>query len=100
MRLFGHTWPGKAFYGEKLLLLAKRDDVSYFQFPALRRFPGLIHAIGCRRGGESRRPFDTMNLGKDVGDDPKSVTANRNLWRRVTGGGATTTLLLVGSSEI
>ena len=87
MRLFGHTWPEKAFYGEKPLLLVKRENVSYFQFPALNRFPGLMHAIGCRRGGESLRPFDGMNLGKDVGDDPESVTANRNLWRRVTGGG-------------
>lgn len=31
-----------------------------------------------RRGGVSRAPFDSFNLGDHVGDDPKAVAANRS----------------------
>jgi len=30
-----------------------------------------------RRGGRSRSPYDTFNLGDHVGDDPEAVAANR-----------------------
>ncbi len=35
------------------------------------------HAFTTREGGASAHPFDTLNLGRAVGDDPQAVRANR-----------------------
>ena len=32
-----------------------------------------------RHGGVSKAPFDTLNLGDHVGDDPEKVARNRSL---------------------
>lgn len=37
----------------------------------------VIHAFTTRIGGVSRPPYDTLNMGLHVGDDPKSVIENR-----------------------
>jgi YfiH family protein len=40
--------------------------------------PQAVHALFTTRvGGGSRSPFDTLNLGDHVGDDPQSVASNR-----------------------
>jgi YfiH family protein len=69
------------------MLLIKKEDTFIFQFEALTGFSGLTHAVGCRRGGSSRAPFDGMNLSLGVGDDPQAVAANRRHLQRLTGGG-------------
>lgn len=38
---------------------------------------GLVHGFSTRRGGVSRPPFDTLNVGIRVGDDPDRVRENR-----------------------
>ena len=38
-----------------------------------------------RRGGRSRSPYDTLNLGDHVGDDPADVAANRSRVARELG---------------
>lgn len=38
------------------------------------------HGFTCRAGGASAAPFDTLNLGDLVGDDPAAVAEN---WRRL-----------------
>lgn len=38
---------------------------------------GLRYALTDRLGGTSAAPFDALNLGDHVGDDPASVEANR-----------------------
>jgi YfiH family protein len=44
------------------------------QWPA----PAAVHAVcTTRAGGHSRPPYDSLNLGDHVGDDPQSVAANR-----------------------
>jgi YfiH family protein len=40
-----------------------------------------------RRGGRSRSPYDTFNLGDHVGDDPADVAANRSRVARELGVG-------------
>jgi len=37
---------------------------------------GLVHAIFTRLGGTSREPFDTLNVGRSVGDDQAAVAQN------------------------
>lgn len=38
---------------------------------------GIPHAFTLRRGGTSRPPFDSLNLGFSTGDEPARVLANR-----------------------
>jgi YfiH family protein len=45
--------------------------------------PPVVRArVTTRRGGVSRAPFDSFNLGTHVGDSPEAVAANRALLRR------------------
>ena len=37
----------------------------------------VIHAFGTRLGGVSQPPFESLNLGMSVGDDPEAVRENR-----------------------
>lgn len=39
--------------------------------------PNLVHGVFTRRGGVSRPPFDSLNVGFGVGDDPAAVRENR-----------------------
>lgn len=41
--------------------------------------PGVRVAVTGRGGGVSEPPYDTLNLGRSVGDDPAAVTRNRVL---------------------
>ena len=47
--------------------------------------PGVMYMFSGRGGGVSAAPFDTMNLGRSVGDDPAAVTANRRLAAQACG---------------
>jgi copper oxidase (laccase) domain-containing protein len=38
-------------------------------------------AVSDRSGGTSRPPYDALNLGDHVGDDPSAVAANRSPMR-------------------
>jgi YfiH family protein len=40
--------------------------------------PDLVHGVFTRLGGVSRPPFDSLNVGFGIGDDPAAVTKNRN----------------------
>jgi YfiH family protein len=51
--------------------------VDLLTSPALRGFP---HGFTTRRGGVSRAPWDALNLGGAVGDDPAAVAEN---WSRL-----------------
>lgn len=56
--------------------------MSYIQSPLLAGFP---HGFTTRRGGGSKPPFDSLNLGGAVGDDASSVAGNWALVERETG---------------
>ncbi len=57
--------------------------VEYWSFTAAH--PGVRAAFSTRRGGTSERPFDTLNLGRHVGDDPRRVDENRRRWQEALG---------------
>lgn len=44
--------------------------------------PWLRACATTRQGGVSLPPYDSMNLGEHVGDDPRAVRANRDLLRQ------------------
>lgn len=50
------------------------DDLIWLQGPD---WPGVSVRFSTRRGGTSASPFDSMNLGTHVGDDPVAVAENR-----------------------
>lgn len=53
------------------------DGLAYYEFESMSA--GQVrHALFTRLGGISKPPFDTLNLGMSVGDDPSSVAANRD----------------------
>ncbi len=39
----------------------------------------MTHGVFSRRGGTSRAPFESLNLGGNVGDDPQSVRSNHEI---------------------
>ena len=51
-------------------------SIRYYTFDLLDE-AGLLHAVFTRQGGVSPNPWDSMNLGGTVGDDPDRVAQNR-----------------------
>ncbi|MCC6803404.1 MAG: peptidoglycan editing factor PgeF [Anaerolineae bacterium] len=49
------------------------DRLVYYQFEMWR---GVTHGVFTRKGGDSVAPFASLNLGGNVGDDPRAVRAN------------------------
>lgn len=48
--------------------------------------PAHVHAcMSTRVGGNSVAPWDSLNLGDHVGDDPAHVQANRRRWQQTLG---------------
>ncbi len=58
------------------MFFEKRHGLFVGRFPAWAGKPGLRHAFSTRRGGVSRPPFGTLNLGLNTEDDPVSVREN------------------------
>ncbi len=54
----------------------EKDGLRFFGFPSLSA-AGLHHGIVTRRGGISRAPYESLNMGSSVGDDPQAVVENR-----------------------
>ncbi len=50
---------------------------DFLVFGHLRQFPGLVHGVFTRAGGNSTGRFSGLNLGMNCGDDPEIVRANR-----------------------
>ena len=63
----------------------RKNDLAYYQFDNLRYCDGVTHGIFTRRGGISQAPFDSLNVGAMVGDDPEHVEANRRTIAAVAG---------------
>src|SRR5687767_5607310 len=46
---------------------------------------GFVNGFSLRTGGASDPPFDTLNLGRSVGDDPDRVAENRRRFAAALG---------------
>ena len=53
-----------------------QEKVSFWRSPLLSQ-PGIVHGFSNRWGGVSPAPFDSLNLGLHVGDNPDAVRENR-----------------------
>lgn len=54
----------------------RNSGLTFYQFDL---WPDLVHGIFTRSGGTSRSPWASLNLGGNVGDDPKAVRRNHEL---------------------
>ncbi len=52
------------------------NGVCYYTFDCLKDSGTVVHAISTRHGGISPAPFQTLNLSRTVGDDPRNVACN------------------------
>lgn len=64
------------------LISTTTNGIPCFQFPHFSGLPGLHHGIFTRKGGVSRAPFESLNVGLGVGDTPEHVKQNRRLVSR------------------
>lgn len=57
------------------------DGLVYYRFSDLP----VVHGVFTRHGGVSAPPWDSLNMGGTVGDDPEAVRRNHALMWRVLG---------------
>ncbi|MBW4436271.1 MAG: peptidoglycan editing factor PgeF [Pleurocapsa minor GSE-CHR-MK-17-07R] len=53
----------------------EKDGLVFYQFEQWRDAP-IRHGLFTRLGGTSSAPFDSLNMGGNIGDDPLNVRAN------------------------
>jgi len=56
-----------------------REGITFLSFDLLEKETEVLHAVTTRQGGKSLPPFDSLNLGLHVGDDPERVIGNYEL---------------------
>ncbi len=68
------------------------------RFASLAGLHWLVHAVSTRQGGVSREPFESLNVGLHVGDDPEAVLENRR--RLCEAAGVTLDSLVAGAQVL
>ena len=58
--------------------LKTKNGLPYFEIPEIAKFGWIRHAFLTRKGGVSLCPYDTLNLGKNNGDQEENVIQNKN----------------------
>jgi YfiH family protein len=61
------------------MILNEAGGVPYYVFETLADREQLVHAVFTRLGGVSAPPYQALNVGHSVGDDPHAVEANHDL---------------------
>ncbi len=74
---------------------------AFYQFEQWPEGNGLVHGIFTRQGGVSVAPWESLNVGSTVGDDPQAVQRNRELMYAALGvdGSRACTVWQVHSAE-
>lgn len=57
--------------------IVKKENIELVKFANLSKFDQILHFVSTRKGGESEKPFNELNLGLHVGDDKTLVLQNR-----------------------
>ncbi len=64
---------------------ARRGEPAEDSWRPFELAPGVLAVFTSRHGGVSDPPFDSLNLGGGVGDDPAAVARNRQLAAQACG---------------
>lgn len=67
------------------VIRARYDSLEYLAFSNLEG-AGVRAVFTARHGGVSHPPYESLNLGYHVGDDPEAVTENRSRAAALAGG--------------
>jgi YfiH family protein len=59
------------------MIFTEHSGVPVFRFAHLETYPEIRHGIFTRKGGCSKEPFGSLNVGLHVGDDEANVKFNR-----------------------
>ncbi len=59
------------------MIITEHNGVPVYRFDHLKTYPEIKHGIFTRKGGCSKEPFESLNVGFHVGDDEPSVKFNR-----------------------
>jgi len=62
----------------------EKQGLRFYQFDLFTGYP-LFHAVLTRHGGFSQKPFDQLNTGGTVGDNPEAVIRNHKKIYEVLG---------------
>jgi len=57
--------------------LRRKEQLPFFEIPALSALGWVKHAFLTRRGGGSLPPYESLNLGRENGDEEEHVRQNR-----------------------
>ena len=57
---------------------SNQEGLTWYQFDEINAFPFVTHGIFSRKGGVSSAPFETLNLGGNIGDDQQNIKENRS----------------------
>lgn len=59
-----------------------KSKIEWLEFDLLEQYPHIKHGVFLRHGGTSEKQYYSLNVGGNVGDDPNSVKANREMIRK------------------
>jgi len=59
------------------MTLCRNQGISYYRFTPWLPYDRIEHGFFTRTGGVSPAPFDSLNVSRSVGDDPRNVMENR-----------------------
>lgn len=66
------------------MIRTEQNNLTYYRFATLDH-PSLVQAVFTRLGGSSSAPFDSLNVGLSVGDEPTAVQNNLDLVYKALG---------------
>lgn len=64
------------------MITRQTNGVSFLQFSHLSDFVGIKHVVFTRDSGKSSKPYQSLNVSFDVGDDDQNVIRNRKIISR------------------
>lgn len=60
------------------LIRHQAGEIEYYQLGLLARYSEVVHAVSTRRGGVSRAPYSSLNIGHATADQQDAVDTNRS----------------------
>ncbi len=62
-----------------IMILKEKKGILFFQFPNLAKFSDIRHGIFTRNYGNSKIPYQSLNVNLSVGDNYSDVKQNRRI---------------------